>query len=78
MDGRVELRLACTNAFREARAVAEDAYADAGATAIFQGQAFERRLRDIHAASQQIQGSAVHYQSVGQYYLGSRPGLRYL
>jgi len=47
-------------------------------TAIFEGGPFERRLRDMHAVSQQIQSSAVHYQSVGQYYLGLQPNLRFI
>lgn len=77
-EQRVKLRLASTYAIREARAVAEDAYADAGATAIFQSQPFERRLRDMHAVSQQLQASAAHFQTVGQYFLGEIPNVRFI
>jgi len=77
-EQRVKLRLASTYAIQEARAVAEDAYADAGATAIFQSQPFERRLRDMHAVSQQIQGSSAHFQTAGQYYLGEIPNTRFI
>jgi alkylation response protein AidB-like acyl-CoA dehydrogenase len=77
-EQRVKLRLASTYAIQEARAVVEDAYADAGATAIFQSQPFERRLRDMHAVSQQLQASAAHFQTVGQYYLGEIPNVRFI
>ena len=75
---RVKLRLASTYAIHEAREVVHASYADAGATAIFAGNPFERRLRDINAVSQQVQANFAHLQSVGQYYLGMKPGLRYI
>jgi len=75
---RVKLRLASTYAMHEARTVVEDCYADAGATAIFEANPFERRLRDMHAVSQQVQASAVHLQSVGQHLLGLKPPLRFI
>ena len=77
-EDRIKLRLAATYAIQEAREVVETSYADAGATAIFQGNPFERRLRDIHAVSQQVQSSAAHFQSVGQHFLGLKPGLRFI
>jgi len=75
-EQRVRLRLASTYAIGEARLVVEDAYADAGATAIFESNSFERRMRDMHAVTQQIQASAAHLQTVGQYYLGITPNTR--
>ena len=77
-ESRVRLRLASTYAIQEAREVVHASYADAGASAIFEGNPFERRLRDINAVSQQIQGNFTHLQSVGQYYLGMKPGLRFI
>ena len=77
-EHRVKLRLASTYAMHEARAVVEDRYADAGATAIFEANAFERRLRDMHAVAQQLQASAAHLQSVGQHLLGLAPPLRFI
>jgi len=77
-DQRVRLRLAATYAIHEARLVVEDAWADAGATAIFESNPFERRMRDMHAVSQQIQASAAHFQTVGQYFLGLQPSARFL
>jgi hypothetical protein len=63
---------------QEAREVAETAYVDAGATAIFEGQPFERRMRDMHAVSQQVQASPSHFQSVGQHILGLEPNARFI
>lgn len=77
-EHRVAMRLASTYAIREASTVVEDVYRDAGATAIFASQPFERRLRDMHAAAQQVQGSSVHLQTVGQHLMGLKTGLRFL
>jgi alkylation response protein AidB-like acyl-CoA dehydrogenase len=77
-EHRIRLRLASTYAIQEAREVVETAYIDAGATAIFEVNPFERRLRDMHAASQQIQSHPAHFQSVGQHYLGLRPSTRFI
>ena len=77
-EHRIQLRLASTYAIQEAREVVETAYIDAGATAIFEVNPFERRLRDMHAASQQIQSHPAHFQSVGQHYLGLKPGTRFI
>ena len=78
LERRMQLRLASTYAIRESREIVDDAYTDAGATAIFQSNPFERRFRDIHAAAQQIQSSASHLQTVGQHYLGQKPNLRFV
>ena len=42
----------------------------AGGTAIFENQAFERRLRDIHAVTQQVQSQFVNFEVAGQVLLG--------
>ena len=75
---RVTMRLASTYAIREAAKVVEDAYADAGATAIFESNPFERRLRDMHAVTQQIQSNPMHLQTAGQHYLGMKPSTRFI
>ena len=77
-ERRVELRLAATYAIHEAREVVDASYTDAGATAIFEANPFERRLRDMHAVSQQLQAGAMHLQSAGQHYLGLRPSNRFI
>jgi indole-3-acetate monooxygenase len=77
-EHRVNMRLACTYAIREAAKVVEGVYADAGATAIFAAHPFERRLRDMHAVAQQIQANPMHLQTAGQYYLGMKPSTRFI
>jgi indole-3-acetate monooxygenase len=72
---RVKLRAACTHQMNEAREAADMIFLEAGATAIFKSNAFERRFRDLHTAAQQVQGSVSRMQSVGQYYLGGKPQL---
>jgi indole-3-acetate monooxygenase len=70
---RARVRLACTNAIQGAAEVADFAYKGAGVDAIFPGSPFERRFRDIHTLSQQIQARGAHYESVGQVLLGVPP-----
>jgi alkylation response protein AidB-like acyl-CoA dehydrogenase len=75
---RVKIRTACTHQINEARDAVDMIYLEAGATAIFRSNPFERRFRDMHTVSQQVQGSVARMQSVGQYYVGSSPPLRWL
>lgn len=70
---RVRIRLAATHAIHEAREVAGWAYHTAGASAIFEGGAFERRFPDMHAVTQQVQGRHAHYETVGRFLLGLDP-----
>jgi indole-3-acetate monooxygenase len=77
-DDRINMRLAATYAIREAARVAQDVYTDAGATAIFESQPFERRLRDMHAVTQQVQGHSIHLQTAGQHYLGMKVSSRFI
>jgi alkylation response protein AidB-like acyl-CoA dehydrogenase len=72
---RVKIRTACTHQINEAREAADMIFLEAGATAIFKSNPFERRFRDIHTVSQQVQGSISRMQTVGQYYLGLKPQL---
>ncbi|NIP18289.1 MAG: hypothetical protein GWN21_11395 [Gammaproteobacteria bacterium] len=50
--------------------VVEQANRIAGATAIFDGRPFERRFRDAHAVSHQVQGRRTNYETVGRFILG--------
>src|SRR5436190_2024394 len=70
---RARVRLACTNAIQGATEVADFAYKGAGVDAIFPGSPFERRFRDMHTLSQQIQARGAHFESVGQILLGVPP-----
>lgn len=70
MDGRARIRLATTYAINQATDVTEQVYRLAGATAIFESQPFERRFRDAHAVSQQVQGRFTNFELVGRLMLG--------
>ncbi len=67
---RAMTRLASTWAIQQSRDLIGTLYHAAGSVAIFQDHPFERRLRDIHAVSQQAQGRQLHYETVGQMLLG--------
>jgi alkylation response protein AidB-like acyl-CoA dehydrogenase len=68
---RARVRLACANAIQAGIEVADTVYRTAGVDAIFPGSAFERRFRDIHTLSQQIQSRASHFEAVGRLLLGA-------
>ena len=78
MDAKVMMRLATTTAIQRAKEVAEFAYREAGATAIFASNPFERKMRDIHASAQQVQGRTGHIENCGQYFLGLNPTARFI
>jgi alkylation response protein AidB-like acyl-CoA dehydrogenase len=78
VPARARVRLACAFAIQTAEAVADYAYKAAGTDAIFLGTAFERRFRDIHTLSQQIQSRTAHFESVGQILLGIEPAGTFL
>ena len=70
MADRARLRLATTFAINQATDVAEEVYRLAGATAIFESRPFERRFRDAHGVSQQVQGRHTNFETVGRFMLG--------
>jgi len=74
LDQRMVIRLASTFAIHQSLQVVDTAYHAAGATAIFEENPFERRFRDIHTGSQQLQGRQEHFETAGQYLLGLEPG----
>lgn len=68
---RGRVRLGCAHAIQSAVEVAEWAYRAAGTDAIFPGRGpFERRFRDIHTVSQQIQSRSSHFAASGAVLLG--------
>ena len=69
-DDRIRIRLAATHAISECTEVTHQAYRIAGSTAIFETHPFERRFRDMHAVSQQMQGRHSHYETVGRHIMG--------
>jgi alkylation response protein AidB-like acyl-CoA dehydrogenase len=78
LEQRMTIRLAATYAIHQARDVADTAYAAAGSSAIFTAGAFERRFRDIHAVTQQLQGRHAHFETVGQFLLGLDPDTQFV
>jgi alkylation response protein AidB-like acyl-CoA dehydrogenase len=68
-----ELRLSSTWAIHNARDVVATVYHAAGASAIFESNPLERRMRDIHAGTQQGQGRPIHFETVGQMLMGLPP-----
>ena len=70
LDQRVRLRMASIHASQQARQVVDTAYLAAGATAIFESNPFERRFRDMHAVSQQVQSHFAIFEVIGRHFLG--------
>jgi len=70
---RARVRLACSQAIHCALEVADAVYKAAGTSAIFLGTPFERRFRDIHTLSQQIQSREAHFETVGKVMLNGDP-----
>lgn len=63
---RSAVRLAATWTIQQSAKVVDAAYHMAGATAVFRSNPFERRFRDMHAITQQIQARDTHYEDVGK------------
>ena len=78
VEQRVAVRLAATHATHEAAAVVDAAYTLAGSNAIFEDRPFERRFRDVHAVTQQLQGRRAHYENAGAFLLGLEPNHSFL
>jgi alkylation response protein AidB-like acyl-CoA dehydrogenase len=75
VDQRMTVRMASTHAIHKGREAVDFAYNAAGATAIFDNHPLERRFRDIHTVTQQLQGRASHFETVGAWMLGAEPDL---
>ena len=67
---RIRIRLASTFAIHEAKTAADMLYDAAGASAIFAEAEFERRFRDLHSVTQQLQGRKSHFRTVGAFLMG--------
>lgn len=76
LEQRAQMRLCTVWAVSEARAVAGYAYTAAGASAIFASAPFERRFRDMHTLTQQVQAHSANFELVGQALLGMPPTSR--
>jgi indole-3-acetate monooxygenase len=78
MDNRIVVRGASTNAIHKAREAVDFAYNAAGATAIFESHPLERRFRDIHTVTQQLQGRLSHFETVGAWMMGADTDLTWV
>ena len=78
LDQRMQIRLAATYAIHEAKEVVDTAHHAAGATAIFNASDFDRRFRDMHAVTQQLQGRQSHFETVGRFLFGLEPDTTFL
>ncbi|MGB8398502.1 acyl-CoA dehydrogenase family protein [Bradyrhizobium sp.] len=78
VEQRVVIRMAATHAIHKAREAVDFAYHAAGATAIFDGHPLERRFRDIHTVTQQLQGRLSHFETVGAWMMGAEADLTFV
>lgn len=69
-EQRIGLRLATTYGIHQAKEVVDYAYSQAGSSAIFNANPFERPFRDIHTIAQQGQAAPINMEAVGQRLLG--------
>jgi indole-3-acetate monooxygenase len=75
---RITVRMAATHAIHKAREAVDFAYNAAGATAIFESHPLERRFRDIHTVTQQLQGQLRHFETVGAWMMGVEADLTFV
>ena len=78
VEQRITVRMAATHAIHKAREAVDFAYSTAGATAIFENHPLERRFRDIHTVTQQLQGRASHFETVGAWMMGADADLTWV
>ncbi len=78
IDQRITIRMASTHAIHKAREAVDFAYNAAGASAIFGSHPLERRFRDIHTVTQQLQGRLAHFETVGAWMLGADADLTFV
>ena len=78
VEQRITIRGAATNAIHKAREAVDTVYNAAGATAIFRDHPLERRFRDIHTVTQQLQGRLSHFETVGAFILGAEADLTFV
>ena len=78
VEQRITIRMASTNAIHKAKDAVDFAYNAAGATAIFDNHPLERRFRDIHTVTQQLQGRLSHFETVGAWMMGADADLTFV
>ncbi|MGZ5874184.1 MAG: acyl-CoA dehydrogenase family protein [Bradyrhizobium sp.] len=78
VEQRITVRMAATHAIHKAREAVDFAYNAAGATAIFENHPLERRFRDIHTVTQQLQGRLSHFETDGAWMMGADADLTFV
>jgi alkylation response protein AidB-like acyl-CoA dehydrogenase len=78
VEQRITVRMAATHAIHRAREAVDFAYQAAGATAVFDSHPLERRFRDIHTVTQQLQGRLSHFETVGAWMMGADADLTWV
>jgi alkylation response protein AidB-like acyl-CoA dehydrogenase len=78
VEQRITVRMAATHAILKAREAVDFAYNAAGTTAIFENHPLERRFRDIHTVTQQLQGRLSHFETVGAWMMGADTDLTFV
>ena len=78
VEQRITVRMAATHAIHKAREAVDFAYNAAGTTAIFENHPLERRFRDIHTVTQQLQGRLSHFETVGAWMMGADADLTFV
>lgn len=73
VGARARVRLGCAHGIGVAVEIADYVYKAAGTSAIFPGTPFERRFRDMHTLSQQIQSRDSHFEAVGRVMFNGDP-----
>jgi alkylation response protein AidB-like acyl-CoA dehydrogenase len=78
VEQRITIRMAATHAIHKAREAVDFTYHAAGATAVFANHPLERRFRDIHTVTQQLQGQLRHFETVGAWMMGADTDLTFV
>ena len=78
VEQRMIVRMASTYAIHKGKEAVDVVYNAAGATAIFENQPLERRFRDIHTVTQQLQGQLKHFETVGAWMMGADTDLTFV
>jgi alkylation response protein AidB-like acyl-CoA dehydrogenase len=75
---RIAIRMVSTHAIHRAREAVDAIWNASGATAIFHSHPLERRFRDMHTVTQQLQGRMAHFETVGAWMLGADADLTFV
>jgi len=75
---RINIRMAATHAIHKAREAVDFAYNAAAPRRSSRNHPLERRFRDIHTVTQQLQGQLRHFETVGAWMMGADADLTFV